>query len=194
LPPGGAEVPATLLFADVRGSTGLAERTDAAGFAARLRQFYATSSQAIIDEQGLVDKFVGDEIVAIFIPAFNGPHHAVAAIRAAVNMLRATGYGTAEGAPLMIGIGINTGPAFIGTVAVGSEVTDFTALGDTVNVAARLAAEAAGGEVLISDATAEASGLGLDGIPHRQIPLRGHAAPVALRVAGYEALAALSPA
>jgi adenylate cyclase len=194
LPPGGAEVSTTLLFADVRGSTGLAEQSSATDFAALLRRFYAVTSQAIIDEQGLVDKFVGDEIVAVFIPAFAGPQHALAAIRAASKMLRSTGYGSPEGPWLRIGIGINTGLAFIGTVAVGEEVTDFTALGDTVNVASRLAAEAGGGEVLISDASIEAAGLDLGDVAHRQIPLRGHAAPVDVRVAGIDELASIPTA
>src|SRR5262245_26985305 len=76
LPVGGAEVLCTLLFADVRGSTGLAERTSAADFAALLRRFYAVGSDAVIEEQGIVDKYVGDEIVALYIQAFSGAHHA----------------------------------------------------------------------------------------------------------------------
>lgn len=189
IPPGGAEVPSTLLFADIRGSTGLAEHTSATDFASLLRRFYAVGSAAVIDERGIVDKFVGDEIVALFIPAFSGPNHAAAAIRAARSLLRGTGHGSTEGPWLDLGIGVHTGGAFVGTVAVGGEVTDFTALGDTVNAAARLAAEAKSGEVLISDAALAAAGLDLGDLEHRDLALRGREALLPVRVAHYKSLA-----
>src|SRR5262245_59687968 len=137
--PGGAEIPCTLLFADVRGSTGLAERARPADFAALLRRFYAVGSDAVVDQGGIVDKYVGDEVVGLFVPGIAGEAHARGAIRAAQQLLRATGHGTAGGPWLGIGIGVHSGQAYVGTVTVGSEVSDFTALGDTVNVAARIA-------------------------------------------------------
>ena len=182
-PPGGAEIPCTLLFADVRGSTGIAERSSATEFASLLRRFYAIGSQAVIEENGIVDKFVGDEVVALFIPVYAGEHHAGRALRCADQLLRQTGHGQPDGPWLDIGIGIHTGIAFVGTVAVGREVTDFTALGDTVNTAARLASEAGAGEVLISEDALENAGIGEVQLERRELSLRGRTAPLAVRSA-----------
>ena len=181
-PAGGAEIECTLLFADIRGSTGLAEHTSATDFAALLHRFYAAGSQAIIDEDGIVDKFVGDEVVALFIPVYAGPHHARRALHCANRLLMATGHGTAAGPWLDIGIGIHTGIAFVGTVAVGGEVADFTALGDTVNAAARLAGEATASQVLVSDdALANAEAKVEDG-EHQALALRGREAELTVYV------------
>jgi adenylate cyclase len=194
VPPGGAEIPCTLLFADVRDSTGLAEQTTATDFAALLRRFYAVGSRAVVDQRGIVDKYVGDSVVALFIPAFSGPEHALAAIRAAHGILSGTGHGTGAQPWLEIGIGIHSGRAFVGTVAVESQVTDFTAVGDTVNTAARLASEAGGGEVLISEAALGMVGLDPGGLERRELSLRGREASLAVRVARYPSLSEFIPA
>jgi len=191
-PAGGAEIPCTLLFADIRGSTGLAERSTPTEFAALVHRFYALGSQAIIDESGIVDKFVGDEVVALFIPVYAGDHHARHALGCAARLLKQTGHGGTEPPWLDIGIGIHSGIAFVGTVAVGGEVTDFTALGDTVNAAARLASEARAGEVLVSeDALANAGGNGT-ALERRELALRGRDSPLTVRVAGHETIAELA--
>jgi adenylate cyclase len=188
--PGGAEIPCTLLFADIRGSTGLAERIGATRFANLLGRFYLVASQAIIDEDGIVDQFVGDEAVALFVPAFAGTRHAAAAVRVARRLLVETGHGTPEGPWLRIGAGIHSGPAYVGAVAVAGQVTNFTALGDTVNATARLASAAAAGEVLISrDAIANA-GLDLTGAEVRVLQLRGREASMQVAVASLATLEA----
>jgi len=187
-PPGGAEIPCTLLFADIRGSTGIAERSSATEFAALLRRFYAVGSQAIIEADGIVDKFVGDEVVALFIPVYAGEHHASRALRCADQLLRETGHGQPEGPWLDIGIGIHSGIAFVGTIAVGGEVTDFTALGDTVNTAARLASAAGAGEVLISEDALQNAGIGEVALERRELSLRGRSAPLSVRTAMIDSL------
>jgi adenylate cyclase len=179
-PPGGAEIECSLLFADIRGSTRLAEQASATDFAALLRRFYAVGSRAIIDQNGIVDKFVGDEVVALFIPVYAGPHHARRALRCATDLLAATGHGSAGGPWLNLGVGIHSGVAFVGTVAVGGEVSDFTALGDTVNAAARLAGQAAAGEVLVSDSALDNAGAQPGGGEHRTLALRGRQAELAV--------------
>src|SRR4029079_6265324 len=112
---------------------------------------YRVSTEVLIAHDAVIDKFVGDEVVALFIPALTGPGHAKHAVDAAREMLRATGYQDRSGPWVPLGIGIHTGTAYVGTI--GDTVTDFTALGDAVNVTARLASEAAGGEILVSAET-----------------------------------------
>jgi adenylate cyclase len=187
----GAEIECTLLFADVRSSTAMAERTSATGFASVLRRFYSVGSDAVIAENGIVDKYVGDEVVALFIPAFARPSHSLAAIRSARRLLTATGHGSPSGAWVDLGIGVHTGVAFVGSVAVGGQVTDFTALGDTVNTAARLTSEAAAGEALISDDTLEHAGAVDPSLERRVLQLRGRDEPVIARAANVSTLADL---
>ncbi len=155
---GGAEVEATFLFADVRGSTALAEHMTAAQFHALLDRFYSTASAVVFDHDGAVDKFVGDEVVAMFFPFVSGPRHATQAVHAAEALLRATGHADPGGPWAPVGAGVHTGLAWVG--AVGDEAhTEVTALGDAVNTAARLAAAAAAGEILVTVAAARAAGL-----------------------------------
>jgi len=189
----GAEIECTLMFADVRSSTAIAERSSAAGFASHLRRFYSVGSDAVIAENGIVDKYIGDEVVALFIPAFARPSHSLAAIRSARRLLMATGHGTSSGPWIDIGIGIHTGVAFVGSVAVGGQVTDFTALGDTVNTAARLTAEAAAGEALISDDALQHAGVETGSLVCRVLHLRGRAQPVLAYVADEATLAKECP-
>ena len=165
----GAEMDCTLLFADIRGSTALAESMRPTDFRALLDRFYETATAVLIDHDAIVDKFVGDEVVAIFVPALTDGNHAREAVDAGLELLRATGHDTdAPWAP--IGIGINTGEAFVGVVGTADHV-EFTALGDNVNVTARLASAAAKGEILLTDATANAAQIESD--DHRRLDLRG---------------------
>ena len=169
--PGGAEVEATFLFADVRGSTALAETVGAEEFRRLLARFYAEAAAAVDVRNGIVDKFAGDELVALFIPGFAGDDHAADAVAAARELLARTGH--EEGSPwLPVGAGVHVGTAYIGTVGE-DEALDFTALGDPVNAAARLAALAGTGEILVSSAAADAAGLDTDGLETRALELRG---------------------
>ena len=172
----GAEIECTLLFADIRGSTRLAETMSATDFRGLLDRFYRTAAEVLIEHEAIVDKFVGDEVVAIFIPALAGENHAGQAIDAGLALLRATGHDTdAPWAP--IGIGVNTGEAFVGVVGTADHV-EFTALGDNVNVTARLASAAAGGEILVTESAARAAGHegdSPDRAERRRLDLRGKA-------------------
>ena len=170
----GAEIECTLLFADIRGSTQLAESMSATDFRALLDRFYRTATEILIEHEAIVDKFVGDEVVAIFIPALAGENHAGQAINAGLDLLRATGHETdAPWAP--IGVGINTGEAFVGVVGTADHV-EFTALGDNVNVTARLASAAGGGEVLVTESAARAANIAsAESAERRSLDLRGKA-------------------
>jgi adenylate cyclase len=156
---GGAEVEISVLFADVRGSTGLAERTSAAEYRALLQDYYRSSSAAIDDNGGIVDKFLGDGVMALFIPVIAGENHAERAVSGGRHVLAAVERDGLVERGLMVGAGVHSGESFVGIVG-GAEKTDFTALGDTVNIAARLGALAGPGELLVSRSTWDRAGLG----------------------------------
>jgi adenylate cyclase len=172
---GGAEIEVSLMFADVRGSTSLAERIGPMAFTDVLNRFYRAAVEIVIDRDGLVDKFVGDEVVAIFAPGWAGPGHARRAIEAAEGLLRATGHGPGLEPWLPVGAGVHTGVAYVGTVGLVGQVTDFTALGDPVNAAARLASAARAGEILVSADTLAAAAIDPAGIDPTSQELRGRA-------------------
>jgi adenylate cyclase len=177
--PGGAEVEMSLLFADVRGSTGLAEQRSPTEFARLMNRFYEATTRVLIDTDALIDKLVGDEVVAQYLPGFAGPAHAKRAILAARRLLTETGHGRPEGPWLPIGIGVHTGTAYFGNVGSSETFTDVTALGDAVNVTARLSSLAQGGEILVSAAACGAAHLNnLAGLERRKLDLKGHSEPV----------------
>ena len=155
----GAEIPITLLFADVRGSTGLAEGMRPAEFRAYLDRLYHIASETILRHEGLVDKVVGDEVIGLFFQGVSGPDHAGAGIRAALALLeRAARPDATSRGPIPLGIGVHTGEAFVGTTGPSGAVHDFTALGDAVNLTARLASAAAAGELLVTTSAVSAAG------------------------------------
>jgi adenylate cyclase len=169
--PGGAEVEISVLFADVRGSTAIAERMLPEEFSRLMSRFYGAAAEVIDERDGIVDKFVGDSAVALFIPGFAGSDHAADAIAAGRGLLEKTGNDGPE--PwIPVGAGVHTGRSFVGTVGEG-DARDFTALGDTVNTAARLTSVAGAGEILVSADAATAGGLETTGLERRTLDLRG---------------------
>ena len=172
---GGAEIECSFLFADVRGSTAIAERMSPTEFRGLLDRFYALATTLVIDHDGSIDKFVGDELVAMYFPLLSGERHAERAVATARALLRATGHADAAGPWLPLGAGVHTGPAWVGAVGDGPR-TELTALGDTVNTTARLASVAGAGEVLVSATAAAAAGLD-PGLERRSLDLKGKANP-----------------
>jgi adenylate cyclase len=172
---GGAEVDGSYLFADIRGSTTLAERLPPVEFRALIDRFYATTSQAVFDHEGGVDKFVGDEIVAFFLPVTSGPRHAAHAVAAALAILRATGHADKRGPWVPVGVGVSSGRAWVGVVGDEKRI-DITALGDNVNIAARLGGAARAGEVLVTVEAATAAALD-PGLERRSLELKGKSMP-----------------
>lgn len=179
---GGAEVTGTMLFADVRGSTALAERMSPSEFKALMERFYGAASRAVIHHDGSIDKFVGDELVAFFYPTLAGDRHVAAAIAAAQELLRETGHEDPAGPWAPVGAGVHAGKVWFGAVGEGSHV-ELTSLGDVVNTAARLAGAAGGGEILVS--AEAAAGIGLDGgLERRSLQLKGKEQPLDVVVVG----------
>ena len=181
---GGAEVPGTMLFADIRGSTALAEGATPAAFHDLLNRFYTAASAVVFAHNGFVDKFVGDEVVAVFAPVL-GVDHARRAVDAGLDLLRATGHADPDGPWVPVGAGVHTGTVWFGAVGEGDYV-ELTVVGDPVNTTARLAALAGSGELLVSTAAATEAGLEPDRA-RRSLELKGKGEPldvVALRVDG----------
>jgi adenylate cyclase len=168
---GGAEIECTMLFADIRGSTTLAESMSPVAFRDLLDRFYTVASNTVFDHQGVVDKFVGDELVATFFPLMSGDHHARLAVAAARMLLETTGHGSADGPWVPVGAGVHTAVTWFGAVGQGQR-TELTVVGDPVNTTARLASLAVAGEILVTTDAAMAAGLDPK-LERRQLALKG---------------------
>jgi adenylate cyclase len=190
----GVEIPVTMLFTDVRGSTAMGERMRPTDFHQFLHHFYRIATDEITSHDGIVDKIVGDEVIGLFIGGITGYGlHAKAGVEAALDIAERVADDSATPVgPIPAGTAVHTGEAFVGATGPAGTVDDFTALGDAVNTTARLASAARGGEVLASAATVEAAGLTAEGRECRTVDIRGRSEPVdvvVLRAAMPEAVA-----
>jgi adenylate cyclase len=177
--PGGTELVISMLFVDVRGSTRLAEGMRAAEFSRLMNRFYKATTDVLIKTNAFIDKFVGDEVIGLYFPLFTGSNHSAAAIQAARDLLYLTTQADERNLALPVGIGVHTGVAYVGTVS-GTEgsVKDITALGDNVNITARLASQAGAGEALVSESARTSAGISLEMAERRQLALKGKSEPV----------------
>jgi PAS domain S-box-containing protein len=152
---GGTRAFITTIFADIRGYTSVSERCDPETLVSVLNRYLGAAAEAILAEQGTIDKFMGDAIMAFFNAPISQEDHALRAVRAAVEMRSAInsiqGELPAE-LRLGIGIGVHSGEAVLGLVGT-QERLEYTAIGDSVNTAKRLQENAAPGQILISAAT-----------------------------------------
>ena len=176
----GAEVELSLMFADVRGSSRLARSMSPSDFRRLMSRFYEAATDVLIEHDALLDKFVGDQSIGLFVPGIAGPDHPRRAIDAAEALLERTGHRSGEGPWIPLGSSVHTGTAYVGTVFTRGEISDFTALGDAVNVAAHLCSHAGVGEVLVTEAAATPAGLSVERLEGRRLSLKGH--PVMARV------------
>jgi adenylate cyclase len=168
------------LFVDVRGFTSLAEQLSPAEVANRLNRFYSLASNAIFDYDGTLDKLVGDQVMAFFGAPIESKDHAKRAVQAALRIIGGMRSLDAD-TRLRVGAGISTGEAFVGNVGEGV-VTDYTVLGDTVNVAARLQGAAASGELLVTEETYSHVDAEFPDAPRRNLELKGKSELVRARV------------
>ena len=176
-PEGGALVPVTVLFADVRGYTTLAEDMSSVEATATLNRFYETASHALLAHEAVLGQIAGDEVMALFVPGLAGRAYPRKAVRAGLALLAEIGYGSPQGSWLEVGIGICSGEEYVGNVG-GGGFKDFTALGDVTNTAARLQAIAAGGEILLCSTTYPAVRDAYPNAERRVLDLKGKRAPV----------------
>lgn len=180
---GGAEVEISMLFADVRGSTTLAEGMRPAAFTKLISGFYEVATDVLVRADALIDRLVGDEVIGLFIPAFAGQDHPKRAVDAAQELLRRLDDGGSGKKRLPVGVGVHTGIAFVGVVQGAQEgIRDFTALGDNVNITARLASQAEAGEILISHAAYLAAGLDRGDLEQRSLMLKGKSESIRVHV------------
>jgi adenylate cyclase len=148
-PMGGVEMEIGVLFADVRGFTSLAEDMPPNEVAELLNRFYGLAA-AVLARSAVIDKLVGDEVMALYLPLLLGEGWEGEMLRDASDLQAAVGSGSSAEPWLRLGVGLDLGPAFVGNVGSG-EVKDFTALGDVVNTAARLQSSAEAGQVVMSE-------------------------------------------
>ena len=177
---GGAEIEMSALFADVRGSTTLAEQLGPTRMREIIDRFYSAGIDVLCQGGAMVDRFMGDQIVGYFVPLYAGPHPR-SAIETGLALLKATGNLAGKQPWIPIGVGVHTGEAFIGTVGRAGGLLELTAIGESINVAARLGSIAAAGELVCSEAAYAASGL-THPAERREVVLKGVSAAVPVRV------------
>ncbi len=180
--PGGAEVDMAMVFVDVRGSVTLGARLTPKEFSRAMNVFYKEATRVLNETDGFIIDLVGDEVVALYPPGFTGPDYARRAVEAAKLML-GTVIRAPDGSDLAFGLGVHSGLAYIGTMTGDAAgIQDVRAVGDNLNVTARLASQAGPGEALLTEAVCQASGFDPTGLEHRELALKGRDAPLAVRV------------
>ncbi len=181
-PIGGSEVPTGVLFADIRGFTSYSEGRAPEEVAKLANRFYSVATEVLAKRDAVIDKLVGDEVIALFLPGFAGKDEYIPKmVDSADALLRAVGYG-GDGEPwLPLGIGLDSGQAFVGNVGEGS-VKDFTALGDPVNTASRLQSQAKPGQIVMSERVYASTDGRYPNALAVELDLKGKAEPVAARI------------
>ncbi len=166
-----------VLFCDLRGFTARSAEMSPADVAAMLNEYFNYITAAVFEHDGFVDKFVGDEIMAVFSVPFEQADHPVRAVRTAIaikqrlaelNRIRQDRGQT----PLDCGLGIHCGPAAAGHIG-SRQRSNYTVVGTTVNLAARIEQQTAGGEILISEAVRQKLPPNIPVKPWKQVELRG---------------------
>jgi adenylate cyclase len=175
--PGGAEVEMSMLFADIRGATALSEKMSPTEFSQLINRFYTASTKLIIEEDGLVEKLAGDSMAAFWGAGFAGPDYVRRTIKVAQNLLRIM-----ERQKIPVGIGVHTGVAYFGAMGAAEGLTEMSAIGDEVNLAARLASKAATGEIIVSEQALKEAGIDGGALESRSLELKGISEPVSVRL------------
>jgi PAS domain S-box-containing protein len=150
---GGKRNQITTLFADVRGFTSFSEKYDPEQLVKILNRYLSEAANAILDEVGTIDKFMGDAVMAWFNAPIPQPDHSLRAVRAALSICNSVSKLHQELSPefhLNFGVGVHFGDAVLGLVGTQNRL-EFTAIGDSVNTAKRIQENAAGGQILISE-------------------------------------------
>jgi class 3 adenylate cyclase len=176
------EVEVSVLFSDIRGFATIAERLETREVATVVGRHLSAMAEVVAAYGGTIDKFQGDNVMAVFGAPDPQPDHAERALRCAIAMqarqaeLNGEGWGVDGLTSLDVGIGVNTGRVIAGTVGGGGRL-EYTVVGDAVNVASRLQSEAQGGEIVASATTVTvASGVRCEPLGRRQV--KGREEPI----------------
>lgn len=172
----------TVLYADIRGSTRLAEQTDPELLVGFINHYLGRMTEIILAQEGTLDKFVGDEVMALFGAPFPQEDHALRAVRVGLAMQAAHQEimeiwqeRGVEAAP--IGVGIATGELIVGEMG-SPQRSDYTAIGKAANLGARICSAAEGGQVLVSQATYDLVRHQVEAIPINGMQFKGVAGDV----------------
>jgi adenylate cyclase len=177
---GGSEHDVTVAFADVRGFTSISEKTPPAALVTALNTYLSAVIDAVIEQGGMVNKFGGDSVMAVWNAPVASPEHALLAIKAAINAQNAVSALRMDDrslAGMEFGIGINSGRALAGNMG-SQDRLEYSVVGDTVNTAARLADAAPGGRVWIGADTFALVEEHIVATPLPPLTLRGKSQPV----------------
>ncbi len=169
----GSEVEMSMLFADIRGSTPLAESMSPTEFKELIDRFYNETTHVLTHSYAIIDKLVGDEVSGYYLPSNVGKDYVDISIQAARDILRVTGHDDPQGPWVPVGVGIHAGIAYLGAVSSSDGLVELTALGDAVNTASRLATKAATGEIVISDHAAQKAQIDTSSLEKRSLDLKG---------------------
>ncbi|HSE53559.1 MAG TPA: adenylate/guanylate cyclase domain-containing protein [Gemmatimonadales bacterium] len=175
--PGGERRPVSVLYSDVRGFTGLAETMQPEAIAGHLSEYFASMVELVFEHGGTLDKFMGDALLAVWgapLSAPEDPDRALAAARAMQDECRSLNarWQGQDRPRLAIGIGLHYGEAFAGTIGSPRRL-EYTVIGDVVNVAARLCAAAAAGEIVLSQEMRNRLAAPPAGVPGEELRVRG---------------------
>jgi adenylate cyclase len=175
--PGGADVEMSMLFADVRGSTALSEKMAPREYSQLINRFYTEATRVIVKEDGLVENLAGDAVAAFWGAGFAGPSYVRRTVQVAQELSRVL---TRQEIP--VGIGVHAGVAYFGAIGAPDGLTNISAIGEEVNTAARLASQAAAGEIIVSESALKAAGIIGSELEQRSLVLKGLSEPVLARV------------
>ncbi len=177
---GGKRLPITTLFADIRGFTSFSEAINPEVLVSVLNRYLAAAAEAILDEQGSIDKFLGDAVMAWFNAPIPQPDHTLRAVRAALRIRQAVEDLHNE-LPLeyhrTFGVGIHFGEAVLGLIGTENRL-EYTAIGDSINTAKRIQENSAGGQILIGESAYILVRDQIDARPVDAIQAKGKREPV----------------
>ena len=171
---GGERRTLSILHADVRGFTSIAERMDPGKLTVLLLRYHEAAARALREAGATVDRFVGDAVLAFWNAPVDQADHARRAIRGALAMLSST---DELGGDMRYGVGLHLGEALVGDLG-NAELRQYTAIGDAVNVAARLQGHAEAGSVVCSTTLLDAAGPGVRAVSLGALALKGRSSSV----------------
>jgi PAS domain S-box-containing protein len=181
---GGETRPISVIFADIRNFTALSEQMSPDAVVRTLNHYLNILTAAIWQEEGTLTMFIGDALMAIFNAPLPQPDHAARALRAAWAMRQALERANEQTligeAPVQYGIGVHTGPALVGNIGSSDRLQNYTAIGDTVNIAQRLQANATANHILISSDICAAAGTAIQVAQLEPVTVKGRTQPLAV--------------